>query len=140
MSEYDYKKKDETENSADNYGAFDLADSAQNSVSTVGAYDSVQSSSSFDASTGMSSHGSSHQSENSTGSSSSMSLGSSATNHADAAGGTCRSLQGVECQATNCRYHHPGGQCSASSIVVAATDADDKTDTFCNTFTPNTGY
>ena len=53
---------------------------------------------------------------------------------------TCHSLQGVNCEATGCRYHHPGGQCSAAGIKVESPDADNKTDTFCNTFTPNSGY
>ena len=55
-------------------------------------------------------------------------------------GASCNSLQGVNCEATKCRYHHPGGQCSAKSITVEAPDADNKSDTFCNSFTPNSGH
>ena len=53
---------------------------------------------------------------------------------------TCRSLSGVNCEATNCKYHHPGGQCSATGITVESPDADNKSDTFCNTFKPNIAY
>ena len=56
---------------------------------------------------------------------------------ASCTGGTCRSLRGVNCEAENCKYHHPGGQCSATNITVETPYADNKTDTFCNTFRPN---
>ena len=62
----------------------------------------------------------------------------SAQNNADC--GACRSLSGVNCEATNCKYHHPGGQCSATGITVEAPDADNKKDTFCNTFKPNGSF
>ena len=56
----------------------------------------------------------------------------------DTSGGSAvRSLSGVNCEAANCKYHHPGGHCSATGITVEAPDADSKSDTFCNTFKPN---
>ena len=53
--------------------------------------------------------------------------------------GAVHSLRGVNCEATNCKYHHPGGNCAATNITVEAPGADDKTETFCNTFKPNSG-
>ncbi|MDR0839256.1 MAG: DUF1540 domain-containing protein [Oscillospiraceae bacterium] len=46
-------------------------------------------------------------------------------------------LYGVDCQVMGCKYHHPGGQCSAANIKVEAPDAAKKTETFCGTFAPN---
>jgi len=46
----------------------------------------------------------------------------------------CNALSGVNCEASNCKYHHPGGQCSATNITVEAPGADKKKDTYCNTF------
>lgn len=113
-----------------------------NSVTTVGAYNSLGEQGSFNAETGMSAAGNAQSMDftNNLGAGGSYSLSDSSALNCGETCGTCRSLQGVQCEATNCRYHHPGGQCSASSIVVEAPNADNKTETFCNTFTPNTGY
>lgn len=167
MSEYDFKNKEtgQSSNVSDSMSAVYSADtvsgtSSTNGMDTATNFGASDSYSAFEASNMSSSYAGdtmsalgaansvefmtgygSSAASNSAGSSSSfsMSSGSSSSNCASD-GGTCHSLAGVDCKATNCRYHHPGGQCSATNIVVQAPDADNKTDTFCNTFTPNSGY
>lgn len=141
------QSRDSATNLSDAYGnalVNSLDTDSYSSLGDVNQYsNSVGTSYGFDATTGSAydSSMSNNAAQNSAGSSSSfsMSTGYEASNCADGCG-TCRSIQGVQCEATNCRYHHPGGQCSATNITVQAPDADCKTDTFCNTFTPNTGY
>ncbi|MDR0905685.1 MAG: DUF1540 domain-containing protein [Oscillospiraceae bacterium] len=43
-------------------------------------------------------------------------------------------ISGVDCNVPGCKYHHPGGQCSASNIKVEAPNASDKMDTYCGSF------
>lgn len=158
MSEYDFNKKDVTKksNASDSMSAF----SSTNSVSGASSSNSAGRSDVADTCNAsnstadkfsafgdvMSAYGGSAGPQNvnfssSKGASSSFNM-SSGTSSSNSAGdsGTCSSLQGVQCEAANCHYHHPGGQCSAKSIVVQAPDAGSKSETFCNTFKPNAGY
>jgi|GEM_PF-4465376 len=67
-------------------------------------------------------------------------------NKSSNAGGDCRDadcsdvIHGIDCHVTGCKYHHPGGQCSASNVKIEAPDAHTETDTYCGSFEEQTSY
>lgn len=46
-------------------------------------------------------------------------------------------VEGVDCEVTNCVYHHPGLKCKAGKIKVGPTFASECSETICSTFKPN---
>lgn len=62
------------------------------------------------------------------------------------ASGDCRDadcsdvIHGIDCHVTGCKYHHPGGQCSATNVKIEAPDAHTETDTYCGSFEEQTSY
>ena len=62
------------------------------------------------------------------------------------ASGNCRDadcsdvIHGIDCHVTGCKYHHPGGQCSATNVKIEAPDAHTETDTYCGSFEEQTSY
>ncbi len=51
----------------------------------------------------------------------------------------CGHLSGVKCQVTNCKYHTAENCCSAQRIQVQNENAQQKAETFCSTFAPQSG-
>jgi len=47
-------------------------------------------------------------------------------------------LRGVGCEVSECKYNCAGSSCTASKITVESKAAENKTDTFCGTFTAKT--
>ena len=48
-------------------------------------------------------------------------------------------ISGIDCHVTGCKYHHPGGQCSATNVKVEAPDAHSARETYCGSFSPTDG-
>lgn len=45
-------------------------------------------------------------------------------------------IKGINCTATECKYHTEGNKCSAGSIVVNGPNSKTSCDTECETFIP----
>ncbi len=49
---------------------------------------------------------------------------------------TCKTISGINCNVTNCAYHHEGNKCHAGSIKVGNGVCATCGDTACETFKP----
>lgn len=47
-----------------------------------------------------------------------------------------RTIEGIHCDVSNCRYHAQGHTCTAKEITVGPQYANNSTDTVCATFKP----